>query len=423
MFSEFKDFYGLSKDQYNELWDECIFVFDTNVLLNLYRYSDSTRVELLKIIEKFKERIWLPHQVGLEFHLNRATVIQSQIDSYERITNLIKKKSAEIINELNEELKDYKKRHPRIDIVKTLESIETSFSLLVDDIGSLGRDHPDYLADDDDILNRLGSIFKHKVGERYEQKKLDEIFKDGEKRYKFEIPPGYKDLKEKKGQKRYYDGIYISSEFGDLIVWNQIIDLALFHKKPVIFITDDAKKDWWEIVRGRTVRPRVELINEFRNKTDKLFYMYKTDRFMDFAKDYLHQEISPDAIQEVKDYREARKESTYPDNIYRILYEEKFPYLIEEDWEEYQNKLEVGVSETELMNWAKNQNHLRSIQSDNIQTEYEIGDLVKHSKWGLGAVVSCRITKGHEEIDVEFDSVGTKRLLAKFAPLDKIIFQ
>ena len=37
-----------------ELWENCFFVFDTNVLLNLYRYTSNTRDTLINAFEDLK---------------------------------------------------------------------------------------------------------------------------------------------------------------------------------------------------------------------------------------------------------------------------------------------------------------------------------------------------------------------------------
>jgi hypothetical protein len=49
-------------------------VFDTNVLLNLYRLPDGPD-STLKVFGQIQERLWIPHQVALEFQTNRITVI------------------------------------------------------------------------------------------------------------------------------------------------------------------------------------------------------------------------------------------------------------------------------------------------------------------------------------------------------------
>ncbi len=43
---------------------------------------------------------------------------------------------------------------------------------------------------------------------------------------------------------------------------------------------------------------------------------------------------------------------------------------------------------------------------------------VKHASWGEGMVLDCRIVDGEEMVDVFFESVGFKRLMANIAPLE-----
>ncbi len=53
--------------------------------------------------------------------------------------------------------------------------------------------------------------------------------------------------------------------------------------------------------------------------------------------------------------------------------------------------------------------------------KYTAGDKVSHKKWGVGNIVSVRGFGDNTEIDVFFnEKVGIKRLLAKFAPIDKV---
>ena len=39
----FKGYYRPSDDEFKKMWEEGIFVFDTNVLLNFYRYKKETK--------------------------------------------------------------------------------------------------------------------------------------------------------------------------------------------------------------------------------------------------------------------------------------------------------------------------------------------------------------------------------------------
>jgi hypothetical protein len=68
-----------------KLWDNCTFTFDASALLDLYRMTRKTREEFLSILDRLKERVWLPHQTGLEYHDNRLEVIRTGLESHKRI--------------------------------------------------------------------------------------------------------------------------------------------------------------------------------------------------------------------------------------------------------------------------------------------------------------------------------------------------
>lgn len=53
------------------------------------------------------------------------------------------------------------------------------------------------------------------------------------------------------------------------------------------------------------------------------------------------------------------------------------------------------------------------------QLEWRTGDRLKHRKWGVGTVVSIHGEGEEIELDVAFPQQGVKRLLAKYAPIEK----
>ena len=53
--------------------------------------------------------------------------------------------------------------------------------------------------------------------------------------------------------------------------------------------------------------------------------------------------------------------------------------------------------------------------------DWRPGDKAMHKKWGIGTVVSVRGEGENKELDIAFPSpTGIKRLLAKFAPIEKM---
>jgi hypothetical protein len=70
------EYIDLTSEEKNELFEDGIFVFDTNVLLNLYRYSSKTSMALISAFKKLSQGIWIPNQVAYEFMKNRCEVIK-----------------------------------------------------------------------------------------------------------------------------------------------------------------------------------------------------------------------------------------------------------------------------------------------------------------------------------------------------------
>jgi DNA helicase-2/ATP-dependent DNA helicase PcrA len=52
--------------------------------------------------------------------------------------------------------------------------------------------------------------------------------------------------------------------------------------------------------------------------------------------------------------------------------------------------------------------------------DWKVGEKVKHGKWGIGTVVKVKGADENMELDIAFPSpVGIKKLLAKFAPIER----
>lgn len=155
-------------------------------------------------------------------------------------------------------------------------------------INKMLKKHPDW-DKNDSIREKLTKLFYEKVGNSYPSDEMDKKYKEGEKRYSKKIPPGYED--NSKDEKR----------FGDYIGWCQIIDKTKKVNKPIVFITDDKKEDWWWIVKGKTVGPRFELRKELKENVDVLFHMYDSMNFLKYSSKYLDQELDEEAVDEIEE--------------------------------------------------------------------------------------------------------------------------
>jgi PIN like domain len=317
----YPQYYQLSIEQTEEMFKKCIFVFDTNVLLNMYRYPSSAKEDLLKILKDLssQNRVWLPFQVGLEFQENRLTVISEQKVKFGEVRKVI----SNIQTELKEQLDklNLKKRHSSINPDELFEKISTAFGDYTEKLNHFEENQVD-IFEKDEIRSEIDELFKGKIGEPFSKKELEDIFIDGKIRFQQKRPPGYADEAEKKGTYHFYKDLQIKREFGDLIYWKEIIRFAKDNKvESLILVTDDNKEDWWLRLSGKTVGPRKELISEILASTDlNQFHMYSSEKFMEYAMKYLGIKIQDDSLTQVKEISEIQRRRIKRINMYKVRF-------------------------------------------------------------------------------------------------------
>jgi hypothetical protein len=301
MKKEFPGFFANGVLDIEKLWDECIFVLDANVLLSLYRYSDSTRSELLQVFDALADRLWIPNQVAYEYLNNRLTVIGEQSKIYD---DAIKK-----IETLRKSLEN-NNQHPFVS-KDTLGASIGIFEKLIAELNENKSIHEKRI-NNDEIKDQLEQLLADKVGKTFTKEKTEEIITEGKARYEEKIPPGYCDIKKGGNSTLFLD---ICKPYGDYIVWLQLIDKSKVDEKPIIFITGDVKEDWWLLFNGKTIGPQPQLVEEFLSLTEKSFYMYPPDRFLERANMYLQQETSQQAVNEIRDIRFEESEISVFDQL------------------------------------------------------------------------------------------------------------
>ena len=96
--------------------------------------------------------------------------------------------------------------------------------------------------------------------------------------------------------------------------------------KDLIFITEDVKEDWWYIVGGKTIGPRIELLREFIKETNgKSFQMYRTEEFIKHINNKLEEKVSSSVSNEIKNMTtiiiqndKESKKNTEEDKVYYL---------------------------------------------------------------------------------------------------------
>ena len=82
MRSQFPQYRPLSGDDARRFILDATIVLDTNVLFSLYRVGATARDESIRVLESVRDRLWVPHQTGLEFYRNVETVREELSEAY-----------------------------------------------------------------------------------------------------------------------------------------------------------------------------------------------------------------------------------------------------------------------------------------------------------------------------------------------------
>lgn len=286
-----KEFIEPTSKEKQQLWEKAVFVFDTNVLLNLYRYSAKTRNSLLAAFESFKERVWIPYQVAYEYMRKRCEVIYETVQRYDQFKKEIDIFTGKAIDTLRLTSGDEEVSELTRYLIKWLDSNKDRNLLVLS-------------AEKDEILDKILIIFDGRVGTNIDVAELETIKEEGKERYEKLIPPGYKDDKKKKGQEDD------NNAYGDLIIWKQIIKHAKENGTGVVYVTHDQKEDWWNIVKGKTIGPRVELRKEFMKETGQEFHMYSMNSFISTYNKMNEVPIDKSAVDEVISLERSDRRNT-----------------------------------------------------------------------------------------------------------------
>ncbi|MBP7280084.1 MAG: DUF4935 domain-containing protein [Leptospiraceae bacterium] len=302
MKNTFKEYHQFTEEEFAEMWKNCIFVFDTNTLLDFYRYSRETVAKYFQVLQTLKNnnQIWIPYQVGFEFYENRLGVISEYESSYKEILAILEKTNRDIENKY--------KKHPFLDLHEIKIEVTSALSGIEKKIRETQSKHPNWL-DKDDVLENINNIFEGNIGAPYDEKKMNEIKEEGKKRYEKKIPPGFKDNSKPEDKK-----------YGDLIIWNQIIDKAKEIKKAIIFVSGDVKEDWWLMNEGRKIMPLPQLKKEIYDRTKQKFQIYTSDRFLEqFFKSIKNNDEK--TINEVREIREIEERKIQINKLKELIFQ------------------------------------------------------------------------------------------------------
>ncbi|WP_406394402.1 PIN-like domain-containing protein [Streptomyces sp. NBC_00887] len=264
---------------------EYLVTLDTNVLLNLYRFTPQARNELLSVLRTLQERLWVSHQVAKEYYSRRLTAVNEHITLYTSVPKALNDTRNKALQELN----TFAKRRSMApeDRQKLIDPLNKAFESVIAEIRKHGEAFDLSLAKvatNDPILEALAEILDQKTGAPFEEEESRKLIEGFAERADKKIPPGYKDANK------------ADNAHGDYFVWEQVLREAASRKMPVLLVTNDAKEDWIQLESGITIGPRPELVREFKERCGLDFLLADLGTFLKVAVSELGAAISESTV-------------------------------------------------------------------------------------------------------------------------------
>lgn len=306
-------------------------ILDTNILLDLSRFSYHTSKYILNLLTDLKSMIWIPNQVFKEYNTNRDKVFSDALKRYGKfekdLTNIVDSAKKKIENSLKNSY-----RYHYIDNEYFSNNIKSKLEEVKNLIQSYRNTVPvkkEFSKEDWNKLLQEINLFVEsiKVGDKFNTKKILEIISEGELRFKYKIPPGFEDNKK--------EGI---EKFGDLILWKQILELPKSTEvENIIFITNDEKDDWWSISKDGAKEINKDLLDEFKDLNPNVKINFMTLKMFQEKTSKIFSKDAIDVFIELN-----RDDESYVERISSEL-ERKITSDIDIDYGKYLDHLELGT--------------------------------------------------------------------------------
>jgi hypothetical protein len=278
----FASWYPISEEERRAAYSNGLVVLDANVLLDLYRFDKSPRQEVLGLLHKVSDRLWLPHQVALEFHRNRLNVIHDAAQLHGRLRRDVDDAKNKLRNAFNT-------MRSRTGVGQSPEQLNEIFDLLDAQVNALTPEEPLSLkqaARSDPILDEVTALYSERVGEGFSPERQQEEAKTGQSRIEAQTPPGYLDVRNKE------------EALGDYFLWRQTLDEAKQRKQPVLLVTQENKEDWLNTQKGITIGPRRELVAEMLEEAGVRLHLVNLETFLEEASKYLKTPVSEQTLEQ-----------------------------------------------------------------------------------------------------------------------------
>lgn len=274
LFDGYEAYRTPTDSDYRDVLTGGLVVVDTNVLLNLYRYSAQARTDSLMVLRALQPNLWVPDQVVREFWKNREGVLRDPRRTVETLNQLVDQRRKALIQV---------KQWAKLASLSSEDTAEMVRPLVAgfDSIHNAIEEHEDgqnaTFAQDtnaDPVLAELEQILEGRVGPKMSEDDYIQLAEEGKRRVEAEIPPGFSDVRTKG----------VDGAVGDYLLWEQLLRHASTCRCDVLFVTAEGKPDWWRMAHGELRGPHRDLVKELRERAEVRLFMLQPDRLLYHAK-------------------------------------------------------------------------------------------------------------------------------------------
>ncbi|MFH9004568.1 PIN-like domain-containing protein [Streptomyces afghaniensis] len=294
-----------------------IIVLDTNVLLSLYEYTETSREAVLSALERTAGRLWMPYQVGLEFVRGRRSTLESRKRALADAASEVNKKLMAARRAIAEakslvcfQLDKYGRAHEEIAELEAFAA-DSAVDAHLDRYRQEFKRHLDMLKAnhglalnssdaDDPILLRIAELYAGGIGQQPDDVTLRRRLEEATAfRFPNKIPPGFSDAGKDTPLK----------SAGDFLLWEELIEHVSQLPQTgcrILFVSNDTKDDWYEPEsRTSSSRPWPSLFNELKRRTGADLRIETPVDFYGGIKEFLDAELAEDTYAEIERVSEA----------------------------------------------------------------------------------------------------------------------
>ncbi|MFI7294485.1 PIN-like domain-containing protein [Streptomyces sp. NPDC050121] len=301
LFDDFGAFRTPTTEDFTTVLTRGLVAPDANVLLNLYRYTEKARGDLLEALLALEDRLWVPHQVLVEFWRNRESTLSDARSSGAQAAEDM----AGHATQAERTLRTWANRValPEEETERLRSQLNEVFDDVQETIVKVGDGEWQNITQDtstDPVIARLEPGLDGHVGAPLSQADYDKAIAEGMRRVDRRLPPGYMDNAK--------EGVGAAADY---LIWEQILRESARRRCDVLFVTADAKEDWWRKEQGFNRGPRPELTEELRTRGGGRLFMLSPKRFLEVAAPILEVRLQEGSVEDIERVERIGTEETY----------------------------------------------------------------------------------------------------------------